>query len=289
MVDLGNLNNNLTTVAAQRKEITMATHVLQVMFQGHGGFKWPVAYYGSTTALSSQIHNIVWKTIDWLDDIDFEVDYVMLDGASTNRSFINMNPSTSLPVKATQAPHDPAKIVVFVQDIKHCIKKIRNGVFSSRITNANSKGRHLLLENKPIVWDFWEGAYLLNQSLGIRAHRKLTREHIDLTNTSKMRNHLAADVLDGEMLHLMKLYKTEQQDNTSLDGAISFLEQTAVLVDIFNDRTKPVTSLSDERLQKLKTVQNFFASWEQERQGDEKKSLLTKETREDIDLAIGGF
>lgn len=34
-------------------------------------------------------------------------------------------------------------------------------------------------------------------------HRKLTHEHFFLTPESKKRNHLAEDVLDKEMLHLM--------------------------------------------------------------------------------------
>jgi len=36
-------------------------------------------------------------------------------------------------------------------------------------------------------------------------NEKLTAEHFDLTPASKMRNHLAEDVLDKKMLSLMKV------------------------------------------------------------------------------------
>ena len=40
-------------------------------------------------------------------------------------------------------------------------------------------------------------------------HEKLTAEHFELNPSSKMRNHLAEDVLDKNMLSLMKVFVCE--------------------------------------------------------------------------------
>ena len=53
-------------------------------------FRWPVAYFGSSTGHAHQLYNIFWKCVDVMDEIGFTVDYVMYDGASSNRSFTNM-------------------------------------------------------------------------------------------------------------------------------------------------------------------------------------------------------
>jgi hypothetical protein len=53
-------------------------------------FRWPVAYFGSCTATAHQLYSTYWKCVDVLDEHGFTVDYVMADGASTNRAFTNM-------------------------------------------------------------------------------------------------------------------------------------------------------------------------------------------------------
>jgi hypothetical protein len=48
-----------------------------------------------------------------------------------------------------------------------------------------------------------------------------------------MRNQLAIDVLDKNMLFLMKSYQATLQDPERLSSAISLLEHTSILTDIF--------------------------------------------------------
>jgi hypothetical protein len=47
-------------------------------------------YFGTNPATAHQLYTTFWKCIDLLDDINVTVDYVMTDGASTNRSFATM-------------------------------------------------------------------------------------------------------------------------------------------------------------------------------------------------------
>ena len=64
----------------------------------------------------------------------------------------------------------------------------------------------LTVNSKSITWDHWVSAFrwdLKQHSLPV--HRKLTEKHLFPTNQEKMRNALAEDCLDKEMLHLMQV------------------------------------------------------------------------------------
>jgi hypothetical protein len=43
-------------------------------------------------------------------------------------------------------------------------------------------------------------------------HQRLSQEHIYLSPEGEMKNHLAEEVLNGEMLHLMKQYRESLGD-----------------------------------------------------------------------------
>lgn len=74
-----------------------------------------------------------------------------------------------------------------------------------------------------------------------------------VTPVSKMRNHLASDVLSKEMLYLMQCYQNTLDNPAKLASTVELLENTSILVDIFLDK-RPITSLQDNRLNKLKEV-----------------------------------
>jgi len=64
----------------------------------------------------------------------------------------------------------------------------------------------------------------------MRVHQKLTNEHIFLSKTSKMRNHLAEEVLNKDMLNLMSQYKDSLSDGTHLNKTIELLEHTSAVI-----------------------------------------------------------
>lgn len=68
-------------------------------------------------------------------------------------------------------------------------------------------GRRLLRHGKDhILWKHWRDAYLWDYSSNnLKVYHKLSAEHIDPDNSQRMRNHLAVEVLNNEMLHLMKV------------------------------------------------------------------------------------
>ena len=292
--NVGPVLNNITIIMAGKKEVKMATHVLQCIFAGSGGFRWPIAYYATTTAITHQLITIIWDLVDSLSEYDFSVDYVMFDGASANRSCINhMCPNPRDHNFTVTNIYDDGKQITLVQDAKHCLKKIRNNVESSRANHRTDKGRLLLYKGKEILWHHWEGAHSFNSVSGVRIHHKLTSDHINLTSISKMRNHLALEVLDRNMLYLMIQYGKARGISDELSGTIAVLEQTSVLVDIFMDTNRSIISQDDRRLTQLTESLKFFNEWEMEVNQQPSlvaaKNLMTKETRDDLNGCIVGF
>jgi hypothetical protein len=73
-----------------------------------------------------------------------------------------------------------------------------------------------------------------------------------------MRNHLAEEVLNSEMLHLMELYKeTLGHAELKLSATIELLKCTSVLVKNFRDK-RPITNISDARIQQNHDSMHWF-------------------------------
>ena len=256
-VDMGDLGNKLEKF--NRSGLPLATHSLQYVFAGFTGFRWPVAFYASRTATSHQLYVTFLEVLEALLLAGFTVDYLSMDGASTNRAFTNLlfpgppRDQEFLAVNVFNLDHSYAVL----QDIKHCLKKIRNSLEASRECNL-AKGRYLKVDGQPVLWEFWEKAFLFNSKYGLRLHNKLTKDHIYLTNTLKMRNHLAEQVLSRDMLSLMKAYRLSLDEPRHLDSAVKLLEQTSLLVTIFTDCRRPIHNLTDNRLQTIRDIVKFF-------------------------------
>ena len=72
-------------------------------------------------------------------------------------------------------------------------------------------------------------AYSWDQQNCLSNHRKLKHQHLFPNNQEKMRNHLAEEVLNKDMLPLMQEYKTSLGEKGSvLNGAIELLQDTSI-------------------------------------------------------------
>jgi len=180
-------------------------------------------------------------------------------------------------------------------DISHVIKKIRNNILKSGFHKSCT--RLLTLPSKfEIHWQMFIDFYSWDQQNGLQLHRKLTSEHINLDSQLKMRNYLAEDVLNSEMLHSMKVYQKHLGDKgIVLNGIIELLEHTSKLVDIFRDM-RPIKTLSDNRICQLKEVDMWFTEWESSVKGDhdmskteKTKCLMSQQCHEDIHASLQGF
>jgi hypothetical protein len=76
-----------------------------------------------------------------------------------------------------------------------------------------------------------------------------------------MWNKLAEEVLNYDMLNLMKSYQQHiGSKGTVLDGAIELLQNTADTIDIFRDR-RTINEKNDILISKLNAVQQWFLNW----------------------------
>ena len=85
---------------------------------------------------------------------------------------------------------------------QHEIKKIRNSILKSKPGGK----RNLVHKSRQISWKHWEDAYewdLITNT--IRVHHKLTDDHLHPDQRAKMKNHLAEETMNADMLHLMEV------------------------------------------------------------------------------------
>lgn len=283
MPDLGDEGNQL-----QSSKYQMANHVIQFMFHGLTGFRFLVAHYPTTQANAPQIYTMFWDVVQALEQWGFHVIYTSLDGASNNRSFINMHfPSPSSDMAGFN-PFCDAHPVVFIADPSHLFKKIRNNILSSGTCKWHT--RLLKIDGCVTTWKTFIDAYDWDKKHGLSIHQKLTSQHLHPNQAEKMRNHLAEECLNSDMLHLMKQFKESLCENSSAaslcDGPIKLLEQTSRLIAIFHDR-RPIADLKDERLEHLSSALLFFLQWEKDT--SDVKNLMSHETREDLKVLLYGF
>ncbi|CAC5398512.1 unnamed protein product [Mytilus coruscus] len=73
-------------------ESKLANHVIQYIFHGITGFRWPFANYPNAQAAPADIFITTWKCIDALYEWGFKPIYLCMDGSSNNRAFLKMTP-----------------------------------------------------------------------------------------------------------------------------------------------------------------------------------------------------
>ena len=92
-------------------------------------------------------------------------------------------------------------IVLFLFISQHNFKKIRNNIDNSR----ESSKKRLMINGNVIVWEHLYQFYQFDQQNPVPVNRYLTVSHFNLTSGLKMRNHLAEQVMNHEMLHIHTL------------------------------------------------------------------------------------
>jgi hypothetical protein len=110
-----------------------------------------------------------------------------------------------------------------------------------------------------------------------------------------MRNHLAEDVLNSDMLYLMKKYQLSLTDGSYLDKTIELLELTSKVISMFRDR-RPITDMSDSRLECLFEFEEWLVKWAEtinkikDKSASEKNKMsISKETYSDLLSMCRGF
>lgn len=276
-------------------DLKLATHVLQLLFMGNTGFRFPVGHFATLQTSPAELYLVFWEAVKLLGVFGFTVLYLSLDGAQNNRLFMKMLlpgsdlTSTTMKTMKTKNIYDPSKPdICIIMDYSHLMKKIRNNI--SKSGNSDKHTKNLMYKGKMIFWEHWCKAYLWDTSTNtLKIYQKLTNDHFYLNPQLKMRNALAEDVLNNNMLHLMKKYQQSlpEHEKDSLNSSIELLENTSVLVKNFRDQ-RPIHEYADSRLSENKSVLSWFQTWESE-EGLCERNLISQQTREDTVSLIVGF
>ena len=289
--DMGEGCNAMAAMSSNKQNLQLADHVLQFLFHGLTGFRMPFACYPTNQANSSDLYITVWDAVSALQNWEFQVAYISLDGSSNNRAFVKMhfdgNPMAEKLLLTNRTM--PSQKIAVIPDPSHVFKKIRNSIFNSGPTPNYT--RHLLLNDHHISWKLWEDAYFWCQNRNVNPvapHPKLTREYIFLTEPGKMRNAFAFETLNENMLYLMQAYQKslEPKMAESLNCAIELLHKTSCIIRNMTDK-RPIQDGSDVRLKENTEVLDWLMAWE--RSAASPKELMAAECREDWKWMIVGF
>ena len=66
---------------SNKRERTLATHVLQLVFLGFTGVRFPYAHLSSHNASGHGHYLLVWKSVNMLSSFGFTIQYISTDGA----------------------------------------------------------------------------------------------------------------------------------------------------------------------------------------------------------------
>ncbi|XP_070552284.1 uncharacterized protein [Ptychodera flava] len=303
LVSLGEESTNMQTLMTGKDSATTATHVLQMVFLGNTGFRFPFAHWPTHEIDPATLYIHFWDAVKWLHKGGFHVSFSCTDGGQANRSFVLMHFKGKDPfldnfTTTNIFTHEP---MVFYMDPWHNFKKIRNGLEKS--SEAPKATRMLQNGEGRILWKYWKLAYQFDQeSHTLPLHHRLKPEHFDLTPASRMRNHLAEDVLNKDMLYLMKEFQKQRhsqgasdRERLDISAAVQLLENTSRLITNFTDM-RPYFHLEDQRLEENDRVLEFFKTWEGRVTGlrslpstQRNKMLLSEKARFDISSMVLGF
>ncbi|MES9902010.1 MAG: hypothetical protein ABW168_04915 [Sedimenticola sp.] len=295
LIDVGDEGNNCHILRTGKNEKSLGTHALQFVFLGITGFRFPFAHFITDGVQAPELYSLFWEAVDKLHMFGFKTLYTCMDGAQCNRTFMKYNVGDSSTTYKTPCPCY-AGDVIFMMDFSHVMKKIRNNILKSGIHANCTRLLTILPSMKTIQWQMFVDCFKWDKSNSFQIHKKLTNEHMYVSTQGKMRNHLAEDVLDTDMLHTMIQYQgTLGQNGHILNGVIEILRRTSKMIEIFHDM-RPIRHMADHRIKELQEVSDWFLDWTKsvENSNDIHKKhrankLMSYQCHEDIQSCLIGF
>ena len=118
-----------TMPIAGDNKVQTATHVLQFVYLGNTGFRFPIAHYPTREVDPSTLYIKFWEIVGWLEMAGFSVIYCCCDGGQANRSFIQMHFKGKDPVKekyTTTNIHTGQPLVFFLDSSVSLLKCCKN-------------------------------------------------------------------------------------------------------------------------------------------------------------------
>ncbi|CAC5421051.1 unnamed protein product [Mytilus coruscus] len=108
---------------------------------GVTGFRFPFAHFATTGAPAYELYLTFWKAVNMLSLFDFKVTYLSMDGAQSNKDFINTllgKAETETFTISNVFDSDSTEISV-IMDFSHAMNKIRNSIYKSGLNNCDKR------------------------------------------------------------------------------------------------------------------------------------------------------
>ncbi|XP_071572941.1 uncharacterized protein [Temnothorax nylanderi] len=203
-----------------------ATHGLVIMFQPLADkYTQPIAVFASKNPVKGdELAKLVVKAIAYLEKCGAKIHGVISDGAHTNRkmwSLLDVRGSLHETKTWFTHPLDNERKVFVFSDVPHVFKNIRNRLYNKRRLRINS-------EEKYIEWRFFEILFDLDtKHVGnARACPRLSKRHIQLDNTSKMRVRLATQIFSNSVAQGLAFYLSQKCEAlTDCEETIKFCKR----------------------------------------------------------------
>lgn len=286
-VDTGGEGNMVRSLKTKDASMKLATQVVQFIFQGHSGFRFPLCHFPVQCVKGAELYAIVNSIISTLYDFDFNVGFIMQDGGQENRTYT----SIMTDVARRYVGHNPVTNtpISICQDYSHNCKKMRNNILKSGIPSKKTKKiiRTIRMSGQEVSWKHWEECVewdMERLSSGRRIYPKITKSHLRPSDSEKMRNHLAEEMLNTDMLHLMECYQASLSDGSHLNGTVQLLRKTSRIVTLFRDR-RHIKTIQDPRLTEAEDLLSWMETWTQAKQDD----TFSKQCSHDIQAMLGGL
>jgi hypothetical protein len=126
-------SKHMNILMNHKKNVCLATHVLQFLFLGTTGFRFPFTYFSTTGASASELYLVFWKAVNYLAMFGFSVTFLSMDGAQSNRVFMNiLLAHTGSGTSTIDNIYDPKRFKIsIIMDFSHVMTKIRNNISKS--------------------------------------------------------------------------------------------------------------------------------------------------------------
>ena len=262
----------------------LAKNVLQFHWRSlFSRFTYPCAFFYTRNLKAHQLDNIFWDGVTALQNIGLKVLLTVCDGASCNRSFMNLNLGSSC-VKHNPVTNTP---LFFMSDPPHLVKKLRNNL--SRSGFGKTSSRLLTINGDIATWSQIREVYERDSARQVH-FTKLRDGHINLNSYSQMRSQLAYDIFDWRT-------EADMKDNVP-DRTVAirqYLHNVRTLVSVYDSR-EPLFSVRDDRLKVMDASMSWFRTWkkacEMKFPGDkakQSKMFISWQVYEDLERTYDGF
>ena len=108
--NIGEEGNMCHTHRTGADKIKLGTHILQLLFVGLTGFRFPVAHFATDQIQGPELYTVFWEAVDLIESYGFTVLYTCMDGAQCNRVFMHINLTDSIGFTSTN-PCNGGKMV----------------------------------------------------------------------------------------------------------------------------------------------------------------------------------